>query len=258
MRLYLICKECVAEAKAEEKGDFSRALNPALYTRQSFYEFTCRSGHTNTIILKEQLFEVLFEMAAVAYVEDYYRDAVATAAAALERFYEFVIKLLLRNKNVNEESIEKLWKQVSKQSERQLGAYLFLFLSELSVEPISLLSDEAGFRNTVIHQGHIPTKKEAFEFLLSIYSIIKDILLILYDHKMKDSIEHSIKLHEKTTMKEAGEREFTHMSTATIVRLWNYSEDHYDTPLVDHLDALKEKQKGIFFTALRNEAIAKE
>lgn len=237
------------------KGDDSdtpTALFPALYTDSSIYEFKCQQGHFNSIVLKEQLFEVLYEVSAVAYVEGYYRDAVASSSAALERFYEFVIRLLLSEKIKDESIIEKVWKKVSRQSERQLGAYQFLFLSELAQEPITLSTDTTGLRNKVIHQGKIPTKLESLHFLEAVYGVIKDVLEVLHDKKYRSAIQRSISSHEKAVMKTMGEREYTHLTSGTIITLWNYSKAHYEQPLSVHLKSLIDKQKAITFTNLKN------
>jgi hypothetical protein len=54
--------------------------------------------------------------------------------------------------------------RVNKQSERQLGAFMFLFLLAFKETPALLTDAEVGFRNNVIHQGYLPSSSEVADF----------------------------------------------------------------------------------------------
>ena len=74
-------------------------------------------------------------------------------ASSLERFYEFFIKLQMVNlRHLLRTFTDEAWKKLSNQSERQLGAFTYLYLSSLGELPPELSSKERGFRNDVIHK----------------------------------------------------------------------------------------------------------
>jgi hypothetical protein len=58
-------------------------------TEERVVAFTCDAGRENVFTLQKQKFEILFEMGAMALLDGYYREAGASVAVALERFFEF-------------------------------------------------------------------------------------------------------------------------------------------------------------------------
>src|SRR5690349_14819867 len=111
MRLRLSCFQC---------NTYSLISIPV--NDHGFYEVVCAKGHTTNYVLSQQHFETLFENGVHAIHDGYYREAISAFAAALERFYEFYVRLISRKNNIPQDEFEKGWKAVSKQSERQLGA----------------------------------------------------------------------------------------------------------------------------------------
>jgi hypothetical protein len=84
--------------------------------------------------------------------------------SSMERYFEFFIKVILRDSGKEFESIHKTWKTIASQSERQLGAYIMLYCQTFDDEPILLNQNkEIPFRNSVVHKGYIPTKEDAIE-----------------------------------------------------------------------------------------------
>jgi hypothetical protein len=136
------------------------------------YEFTCEKGHTTVVVLQQMKFEVLFEYGLNAIVDGYYREAVTSFASSMERFFEFGIKTILTAKQ-KKEAISTAWKHVAKQSERQLGGYIFLYLSEIGEASALLNTNQTGFRNSVIHGGYIPSREEAINFGQAIIDVIQ-------------------------------------------------------------------------------------
>jgi hypothetical protein len=61
---------------------------------------------------------------------------------------------------------------VSAQSERQLGAFIFLYIASFGELPTLL--DKAKFRNDVIHKGYLPDRDEAIDFGAATYKVIQD------------------------------------------------------------------------------------
>lgn len=146
------------------------------------YELECPRGHTFITILQEQKYEVLFEIGINAILDGYYREAVASFAAALERFYEFAVKVVLEEGAVDHADVLATWKLVTNQSERQLGAFIFLWLNRFRKIPDLLPKKSVEFRNEVIHKGRIPTREEAHAFGDAVLEVIVPKLAQLREH----------------------------------------------------------------------------
>ena len=159
MKLISICSQCT-----EELGLTEESVLWVEFEDGAYYETTCPRKHKQGFILTTQKFEVLFEFGAMALLDGYPREAVSSFAVALERFYEYVVKAILLHAGTAPEDLEAAWKQVSAQSERQLGALAVLYLREYG-KPAPLLSQSTTeLRNKVIHKGYIPTHTEAIEY----------------------------------------------------------------------------------------------
>lgn len=143
------------------------------------YELICSSGHETTTVLQQQKFEVLFEIGANAILDGYYREAVSSFTSSMERFYEFVIRVLLEFSSGSDSLYQTCWGSVSSQSERQLGAFIFLWASQLGSKPTLLSESMVKYRNAVIHKGKIPTKEEAIKYGEAIIGAINPIATVL-------------------------------------------------------------------------------
>lgn len=173
MKILLFCNQCIAEKRENIKGYFVN------YNDEGIYKEKCIHGHIfYTISLNERFME-LFDIAYYALKDGYYRETVASSTAALESFYEFCIKVFLKKSEITENEFNKAWKNIKNQSERQLGAYYFLYLNHMKKNPNMLSERAVSFRNNVIHKGKIPTYNESREYLIEIYNIINQTLFEL-------------------------------------------------------------------------------
>lgn len=159
-----------------------------------YYEFECINGHQSKFIVQEQLFELLFEIGISAIYDGYYREAISSFTSSLERFYEYYVKLMMYKNVVDEKEIEATWKKVSNQSERQLGAFIFLYLAETRTMPTLLSDSNVQFRNTIIHKGKIPTRNQSIEYgqaiLDHINPILNDLKINYSEHVMESVFRH--------------------------------------------------------------------
>ena len=95
----------------------------------------------------------------------------------MERFFEFCIKLFSEAQDLDKDIYAKSWKHVSSQSERQLGAFVFLWSIVMGESPNLLPNSQVSFRNKVIHKGLIPSRDQAIKY--------GDIMLRLLAKKFK-------------------------------------------------------------------------
>ncbi len=123
----------------------------------------------------------------MALLDGYSREAISSMAASLERFFEYYILVICLKNDIAYEQFGEAWKPVAKQSERQLGAFLFVYLLEGGKPLTPLINDQkptlqgrsrgkiltwAAFRNEVIHNGYIPTNEEVLEYGNLVYQFV--------------------------------------------------------------------------------------
>lgn len=148
----------------------------------------CSRGHKSSIILQSPKFEILLDSAANAILEGYTLEGCATLYAAYERLIEFAIKVMCIKGALEEALISNIFKEVSVQSERQIGAFIFLYALNFS-ETYRPKRDIIEFRNKCIHKGYIPTKEETFDFADKIYCEISSIYKKLEDNFPEEVIK---------------------------------------------------------------------
>lgn len=154
---------------------------------------TCPEGHRSAVLQNHRKHEILFESGAAALLDEYANEAVSSFAAALERLYEFFIRVVCRKRGISQEMFDTTWKLVARQSERQFGAFCFLYALEAG-STFSLDPRVPEFRNRVLHQGYIPPIKEVYDFAEIIFLTIRNVMAKLQE-TAGDSI-HKEKLSE--------------------------------------------------------------
>jgi hypothetical protein len=191
----------------------------------SLYRLTCPSGHETRVWLQNQKFELLFDSGCLALLDGYFYESVSSIAAALERFLEFYLHIIFLERVVGHEVLaetmkrifasqsgpfEKTWKQVAKQSERQLGAFLFTYLLETGNPPEAIDDRKIesyngkplrSFRNDVIHNGYVPSRAQVIEYGEYIFQFVRAILSELLTHNAKFisqfTFETALKAHQQ-------------------------------------------------------------
>jgi hypothetical protein len=172
MRLLVTCMACLEPDRDRRNEWVSVEVRD-----DGLYELTCSKGHTTVTAIQEQKFQILFDLGMMALLDGYPREAISSIAAALERFYEYYIRVVTLKHGTSHEQFEDAWRLVSKQSERQLGAFLLVYLMETGrplTEPISNAKPDASlkasrgtwteFRNLVTHEGYIPSSEEVLAY----------------------------------------------------------------------------------------------
>jgi hypothetical protein len=130
-------------------------------------------GHGLLVATQTLRHEMLFEIALNAIIDGYRREAISSFAAAVERFFEFAIGVLARNRGVPAHVFTNAWKVVAAQSERQLGAFTFLYTVSFGEVPRLLNDRMVTLRNDVIHHGVLPDQKQVLQFGEAAYEVIQ-------------------------------------------------------------------------------------
>jgi hypothetical protein len=137
------------------------------------YTGKCPEGHDLLIATQTLRHEMLFEIALNAIADGYHREAVSSFTASMERFFEFAIRVLARNRKVPPNAFEDAWKPLSRLSERQFGAYVSLYVVSFGEAPLTLSNRMVELRNQVVHNGDLPDREEALKFGEAIYGVIQ-------------------------------------------------------------------------------------
>ncbi|GHF34068.1 hypothetical protein HNQ07_000182 [Deinococcus metalli] len=169
-----VCPTCARENRAE-------------FADSSIYDLTCdRCGAHYCVLVRKQKFEVLFDLGTRALMDGYAREAVASFAAALERFMEFYVRAVALERAAGTDTdfgtalaaLDGTWRHVASQSERQLGMFTLAYLLREGREPEFLTPKGLGtdFRNRVIHRGSLPTRAEVEAYAALIFALIDRLL----------------------------------------------------------------------------------
>jgi len=191
MRLEISCNECSLEiAPGESSAVYSRVCS---IRDDGVYEFECPNGHRTITVLRTPKHEVLYTIGANALLDGYLRDALASFAASLERYYEFAVRVIARHKGIEPDNFNAAWSSLSKQSERQFGAFVIAWVLETGKPYTSIsktrIENLTRLRNEVIHQGKIPTPSECKnygKYVLDIAAPVEEVLLSDYEAAHKD------------------------------------------------------------------------
>jgi len=181
MRIHLHCNKCT---QAITPGDSGLVYSSVVsHTDSGVYVVECPAGHVTTTVLHTPKHEVLFLIAANAILDGYLREAVLSFSGALERYFEFALRVIARARHIPADVLVSAWKHLSAQSERQFGAFVaawMLVAPEAFVGvPLDVIQKHAAFRNKVVHKGSIPSMDECILFGKHVASVIQPVEKVL-------------------------------------------------------------------------------
>lgn len=179
---------CTQEALKSGMPDFS-SITMSRIPDDGVIKLTCNRGHKTAIIIQQEKFEILSAMAIKAIVDGYYRDAIASFAGSLERLYEFFVRVTCRKNGINTSTFAPAWKEMSNQSERQLGAFIGIYLVETGQSPQLLHQEQIKFRNAVIHKGKFPERDKTIKFGQSVLDCAVPILQRLKSESYSSALQ---------------------------------------------------------------------
>jgi hypothetical protein len=173
MRVLAACPKCILEQSKKDKQPRFNPIAGELDDNGSIH-VTCEHGHYGIVVFNARRYDVLVRSAARAYLDGYTNEVVTVMSSALERAYEFYIRVSCRAKGISADKLEEAWKGVAAQSERQFGAFQFLYLldHEQPFRPDKLITET---RNRVIHRGKIVREKETLEFAEKVFEVIHNL-----------------------------------------------------------------------------------
>jgi hypothetical protein len=206
MPLNLCCPECLKIAYEEGPDGGPSELYGLPFSEGGLYRWECLDEHTVALGLDADRFEVLFEIAVQAAADGYARESVATATTALERFYEFYVRLIWEAQALASDVRATVWKAVSGSSERQLGLFAATYAMETGRVPPLLDRRLVELRNRVVHRGQIPTIDEAIAFAQAVANLVHPALHeLIAKHAEAASVAVARRCEETLALLQPGE-----------------------------------------------------
>jgi len=237
MKVFISCMEC-----QRQMGIPSFKYAEADINNDFYFVTTCESGHKTLTLLQEERFEVLFEFGCGALLDGYYRETVSSIAAAIERYHEFFIRVITIQNNLPMDKFHEVWKYISNQSERQLGAFYLMYLHEFKTVPPNFVERYAPFRNKVIHKGYIPTQGEARKYAEEAFNYIVYSLQIL-KNGYSESIQQLISMNLQKVISTDNKLPISTMAINSIIGLISGEEDWGSRCFDSVLDAFKKRRE---------------
>jgi hypothetical protein len=172
VRIIAPCAKCFEDEPDQANVNPANKFASILYREDNCYQFTCPKGHMNEYSLQNQKYEQLADVGLNAIFDDYYRESVSAFTSSMERFHEFSLRAIMLRASKQGDLLKSCWKEV-KTTERQLGAFVFLWGYFFGECPKVTSDKDAKFRNNVIHNGYFPTRDEALAYGNIIVTILR-------------------------------------------------------------------------------------
>jgi hypothetical protein len=236
MQIFAMCMSCQVELG---HPSFEPFVVP--YYEDRIAHIKCSRGHETILILQSQKFEVLLESGANALSAGFTLEAAATFSAALERFFEFASKVMLIHKGMSNAIYEQMFKEMARQSERQIGSFIALHALVFK-QPFIPNKAIVPFRNSVIHKGEIPTPEKVEEFCSNVYSEIYRVAELLRQHCKEDIMTV---VHEDLQTRQGKLPQDIRISTASNFGLYSLASTENKSNFQDAYQAYRQQKEGI-------------
>ncbi len=217
-------------------------------TESNLYVWRCRRGHHQSVSFRNPRFDLLFEVAIHALVDGYPRECISSSAAALERFYEFALRVMLHADGAatSERRIfEEVWPQLRSSSERQLGAFISVWASEFGSAPRTLDEKVVKTRNDVIHKGKLASRSEAESFAQDVLDVIFANYVLLEQRKAQQieatkdaALDQEMKGLQSSSITRRGTHDY-----ATVFRRLLHSPDETVTRSIERIEKMAETRR---------------
>lgn len=176
MRIPTSCMTCGMAALDAEQAPPTKWFLVDL-NDDAVYAAECEKGHKIVAVLDALKYEVLFESGACALLCGFHREAVTSFGTALERFFEFCVRVFWEAGGTPVTVVDETWKHMRKQTERQIGAFLALYAARFKEAfPWQRLRMQqmTELRNEVVHHGRLPSQDDAKAYGRDVFNVVAE------------------------------------------------------------------------------------
>lgn len=210
----------------------------------------CPHGHETPLAIQNQDFELLFDLGCMALLDGYSREAVTSMAASLERACMFYVRCIFsetihRDKKEGHkvQALEEPFLALtSRQSERQLGAFLALYAINEKEQLPTLAPKWVEFRNDCVHKGRVPTSARVLEYAEAVLTILDQIVAVALG-RFPDAV--ATQTHRHIASRNAGTGNQSTLHLPTIVSL--VIKRPAKRPFSERLEELRKWRQEIWF-----------
>lgn len=219
--------------------DSNQAKVLSLYRDDGIYNLECKRGHKFTGTFQCHLYQILFEIGAYAIIDGYYRESVASFTSSLERFFEYYLKVVSVSRKTESVEFANAWKNIAAQSERQFGAFIFVYLLVNKKSPDLATEKYRKFRNDVIHKGKIPSKEKAIEYGDCVKTTIEDLSIELCNFDIR-AMNEVMRRYLEDLQTKTGDKNNTSVAHSTIIGNYENEISNWGRPnLETHLERIE-------------------
>lgn len=198
-----------------------------LVNTSGIYQDTCENGHTIDCCLQGRNFEVLINAAVNSFVQNDFRGAIMDMASAQERFFEFILNVLVEDLklDINSTNLQEYLKSIKTRSDNELHVFLTLYAARFKTIPFKMrdFNKNAKIRNSVVHKGEIIKRQDAEQYCEYTIKIIQDILQTILENIDEDVI-HKIRFDDQKAANSALVNSMISWTTQTPAEIENESK----------------------------------
>ena len=165
MKLEIRCPKCGQPYKINVDEDFFKG-KPT----------TCPNNHEYYFYTETPKYAILFNLSIEAFKNEYYFEAFQTLYTGFEVFKQDFVANYYYNKCNDWKKVENLIAKL-KRSDQIDGAYSLAYSEEFGELPASISNRLVTKRNSIIHNGEIPSKSEIIKLGNTVFKFVCETLI---------------------------------------------------------------------------------
>ena len=213
----IVCRACNPDGSSAENPNLPSVLLDLRTDSDGRYTSECSRGHQQLVVLRQQKFEILFELAAYAIRDGDYRQSVSSCAASLEAFHEFFLRSMAYQDGIKKERFDAAWKLLGISRQNRQEAYLLNYRNLCARPPVLLTATQNDWKDSVMHQGLMPTREECVSFGQAVLNVLRSAVEDARD-AFPDGVRQAMHEHVTAAQQHAS-RSVVPWSVRTIVNL---------------------------------------
>jgi len=220
----IICLECNPDGSSVGNSVLSSVLLDLRPDGDGRYRSECSRGHQQIVALRQQKFEILFELAAYAIRDGHYRQSVSSCTASLEAFHEFFLRAMAYENGIRKERFDAAWKLLGISPQNRQEAYLLNYRNFCARRPVLLSPQQNDWKDSVMQKGKMPTREECVKFGQAVLHVLQTAVgdtRVAFPNGVKQAMqEHAAAAEQHASRSEAP------WSIRTIVNLAKEDGEH--------------------------------
>jgi hypothetical protein len=133
----------------------------------------CSRGHQQKVTLRQQQFQILFELAAYAIRDRHYHWSVACCTASLDAFHEFFLRAMAYQNEITKERFDAAWKLLGISRQNRLEAYLLNYRNSCARPPALLSDQQTDWTYLVMNKENEPRRDECVTFGQAVLHVLQ-------------------------------------------------------------------------------------